>query len=72
MQGHTVSIFDLMRERNLLQDQIKELKETVQKETQKTATLEEDLVQVLQQFQGVGRHALVCARNWQILNNIVA
>ena len=60
MQEHTASISDLMRERNLLQDQIRKLKETVQKETQKTAGLEEDLVQVLQQFQGVGRHALVC------------
>ena len=60
MQEHTVSIFDLMRERESLQDQIRNLEDTVKRATQKTAGLEEDLMQVLQQFQGVGRHALVC------------
>ena len=60
LQEHTASISDLMHERNLQRDQIRKLKDTVQKETQKSADLEEDLVQVLHQFQGVGRHALVC------------
>ena len=60
MQKHSATISDLMHERESLQDQIRNLKDTVKRVTQKTATLEEDLVQVLQQFQRVGRHALVC------------
>ena len=60
MQEHSASISDLTRERESLQDQIRNLEDTVKRVTQKNATLEEDLMQVLQQFQGVGRHALVC------------
>lgn len=58
VQEHSASISDLMRERESLQDQIRNLEDTVKRRTQKTATLEEDLMQVLQQFQGVGRHVL--------------
>ena len=60
MQEHSAFLSDLMRGRESLQDQLSNLTDTVKRVTQKTANLEEDLVQVLQQFQGVGKRALVC------------
>ena len=59
MQEHSASISDLMRERESLQDQIRNLEDTVKRTTQKTAELGEDSWQVLRQFQGVGKCALV-------------
>lgn len=60
MQILKETIADLESKRKLLQDQIGELEDTVQKEAQKSEGREEDLVQVLQQLQIFGKKALVC------------
>ena len=67
MQEYSASIIDLVGERNVLHDQIGELHGSVQKETQKVTGLEEDLIQVLQQLQGVAKYASVCVLNYHIL-----